>query len=155
MSRGARLNPLEKVLAVLVAVMSLLMLAQVISRYVFGKPFSFTEEAARLVFVWAVFLGAVEAFRRGAHVGIDLLFKLFPEKLQRWVSRFNAVVVAGVLILLIVSGIRVVKATSHVDLITIPLPASAVYFAVPFSALVMLLFILWTLASSMRKKNKK
>jgi len=135
--------------------MSLLMLAQVISRYVFGKPFSFTEEAARLVFVWAVFLGAVEAFRRGAHVGIDLLFKLFPEKLQRWVSRFNAVVVAGVLILLIVSGIRVVKATSHVDLITIPLPASAVYFAVPFSALVMLLFILWSLASSMRKKNKK
>jgi len=153
-SKSPKLNPLEKLLATLVAVMSVLMLAQVISRYVFNKPFSFTEEAARLVFVWVAFLGAAEAFRRGTHVGIDLLYSRFPEKWQRWVSGFNAVVVTGVLVMLIVSGIRVVKATSHVDLITIPLPASSVYFAVPFTALLMILFVIWKIASYM-KKNKK
>lgn len=53
-----RLNGLEIPLAVLAALMSVLMLAQVISRYVFDNPFIFTEEAARLVFMWLVFWGA-------------------------------------------------------------------------------------------------
>ena len=135
--------------------MSLLMLAQVISRYVFSKPLSFTEETARLVFVWVVFLGAAEALRRGTHVSINLLFKRFPKTVQRFVSSFNAIVVISVLIMLIISGIRVVRATSHVDLITIPLTASSVYFAVPFSALIMLLFVLWNIASHIKKRHKK
>ena len=155
MPNERRLNHMEKVLAILVTVMLVLMIAQVISRYVFGKPFSFTEEAARLVFVWVVFLGAAEAFRRKTTISIDVLFKILPGKVQKAIEGLNSVVIAGVLAMLILSGIKVVGATSHVDLITVPLPAGCVYLAVPVACAIMLIYSFRNLVNWIKRKKKE
>jgi TRAP-type transport system small permease protein len=154
-SNERSMNYMEKVLAVLVTVMLVLMIVQVISRYIFGKPLSFTEEAARLVFIWVVFLGAAEAFRRKTTISIDVLFKILPRKVQKAIEGLNSVVIAGVLAMLILSGIKVVKATSHVDLITVPLPASFVYLAVPVACAIMLIYAFWNLVGWVKRKKKE
>ena len=51
---------------------------QVISRYVFSSPSSWTEEVARFILIWVSMLGAAYAFRTRAHLGLDLL----PKKLM-------------------------------------------------------------------------
>ena len=53
--------------------MAVLMSIQVIGRFVFQHPPEWTEELARVAFVYATFLGGALAVSRGAHLGIDIL----------------------------------------------------------------------------------
>lgn len=143
MSTPPELTLSEKILATLLGIMGLLMLAQVIFRYLLNIPLSFSEEAARLIFVWTVFLGAAEAFRRKAHVGIDVLVRAFPERLRRGVEGVVFIVIAATLVLLVISGIKVVKTTMHSSLVTLPLPTSSLYLVIPVVCSLMLLHALW------------
>ncbi|WP_017611838.1 TRAP transporter small permease [Nocardiopsis salina] len=58
--------------AVLVAMFGLLIL-QVITRYLFNTPLSWTEETARFLLVWLTFLGAGYLMSRRLHISVDLL----------------------------------------------------------------------------------
>jgi TRAP-type C4-dicarboxylate transport system permease small subunit len=48
---------------------------QVLARFVFSQPTTFTEEAMRRLLIWMVMLGIVVAFRRGALVSVDLTLR--------------------------------------------------------------------------------
>ncbi|MFO1184872.1 MAG: TRAP transporter small permease subunit [Bauldia sp.] len=56
---------IERIAAALVAVMVLAVLFQVVARYAFASPPSWTQELARYAMIWGGSLGAVAAFRRG------------------------------------------------------------------------------------------
>lgn len=58
-------------------------MAQVVSRYVFNAPLSWSEELSRFLFVWLSFLAAWLAWRRREHIGLQLL----PEPALRWLRR--------------------------------------------------------------------
>jgi len=45
----------------------------IVSRYVFGSPFSWTEELATFLFIWLSFLGAGVAAARRKHVLVDYI----------------------------------------------------------------------------------
>lgn len=151
MSSQPKLTLTEKILATLVGVMGLLMLAQVVSRYAFNRPLSFSEEAARLLFVWTVFLGATEAFRRKAHVGIDILVRAVPGCYRTIIERVVFGLTVATLVMLLISGVNVVRVTSRSGLTTLPLPASSLYLAVPTACSLMLLHVGWTAARHFRK----
>lgn len=55
---------------------------QVLSRFVLSSPSSFTEELARFQLIWIGILGAAYAFRRGAHLGLDLFTSNLPLPLK-------------------------------------------------------------------------
>jgi len=59
----------------LLAVISLLGLWQVVTRFVLSQPSSWTEEVMRRLLIWCVMLGVVAAFRRGALVSVDLMLR--------------------------------------------------------------------------------
>ena len=52
----------------LVVVEMAILFAGVISRYVFHKPFTWTDELASILFLWLAMLGAVLAYRRTEHM---------------------------------------------------------------------------------------
>jgi TRAP-type transport system small permease protein len=82
MSRG--LNRLaEGVMAVLLAVMTLLAGAQIVGRFVFGYSIFWSDELARFLLVWVSFLGLTIGVRRGAHPGIDSLVRALPPRGSR------------------------------------------------------------------------
>ncbi|MDI3533399.1 MAG: TRAP-type transport system small permease protein [Synergistaceae bacterium] len=54
----------------LFTIMSAVTLIQVLFRYVFKLPLSWTEELARFLFVWVVFLGSAVSVKELAHVGV-------------------------------------------------------------------------------------
>ena len=68
---------LKNALIVLMVAMVAAVSWQVISRYVFASPSSWTEEVARFLLIWIGVLGAAYAFRTGVHLGLDIL----PKKL--------------------------------------------------------------------------
>lgn len=64
---------LEQVVAVgLLAAILLAMGSQVIARYVFGSPLSWSEEVARLAMIWLTFIAASFVAAKREHIAVDL-----------------------------------------------------------------------------------
>ena len=78
----------EKLMALALSLIVLLIFSNVVGRYVFGTSFAGAEELSRLLFVWLVFLGAILALRRRAHLGVELV----QARLPRWARKSCAVI---------------------------------------------------------------
>src|SRR5205807_8398956 len=82
----------EVPVALLTALEVLILLAGVISRYVFHRPFTWSDELASILFLWLAMLGAVVAFRRGEHMRMSTLV---ARAAPTWLVFFDAFAVAG------------------------------------------------------------
>ncbi len=77
------LDRTEEYLAVaLTTLLGMLLTAQIVLRYVFEMGFAWTEEIARVMFIWVIFLGAVVGMRRHLHFRVTAGLKLFPSQLR-------------------------------------------------------------------------
>lgn len=83
----------EVVGCVFMVVFVALAFLNVILRYLFGYIMSWAEEAILILFVWSVFLGTATAFRYDRHIAIDVLFNLFPKKMQKALHYFIDILV--------------------------------------------------------------
>ncbi len=75
------------IVSLAVFVLVAVVLAQVISRYVFNNPFDWTEEMARLLFVWIILLGTFLALKTKSHVAVEtLLHRFFRPEARSYIS---------------------------------------------------------------------
>ncbi len=74
-------------------------LYQIITRFVLETPAEWTEVLIRFSLIWMVFLGIPMAFRIGAMVSVDVLYRWSPPALRRVL---DVVVCAAALILVLV-----------------------------------------------------
>ena len=78
------IEKLEKfVLAITVPVMTVVMVYQVILRYVFSSSNSWSEELTRYLFIFNVMIAAAIAVRRNSHLQIDILINLLSPKMKK------------------------------------------------------------------------
>lgn len=63
------------------AVMSLLVFANVILRFAFNSGLPFSVEVSRLAFIWVVFIGSIVALKDGSHLAVDAIVKRLPRTL--------------------------------------------------------------------------
>ena len=124
---------------VLLAGIFVIMVLQVTCRYVLGSPLVWSEELARYLYIWTCYLGAPIALRRGNHIAITLFVDRLSAKLARGIAVFWHVVAFLFLVELAIQG-AILAALSHTLIaITIPIPWSLIYLAVPVSAILMML----------------
>ena len=60
-----------------------LLLANVMARYVFNRPLVWGDELASILFVWLCVLGAVLAMRRNEHMRLTALISRAPPQRPR------------------------------------------------------------------------
>lgn len=72
----------EALVLVIFVVMVVVGGMQVFNRYVLNKSLSWSEEFQKFTHVWLVYLAIPIGYRRGSHIGMDVIRRLFPEKLQ-------------------------------------------------------------------------
>ena len=72
----------EIVGGVFLTITTLVVILNVILRYFFNTGFFWVEEVATTAFVWSVFIGCAAAYKRGMHIGIDVLTSLLPDAVQ-------------------------------------------------------------------------
>jgi TRAP-type C4-dicarboxylate transport system permease small subunit len=70
------------IVIVLMGIMTVLVSAQIISRYVFNFPLGWTEEMARFSFVWVSFLGASALMQVREHINVTVFVDAFPPRLR-------------------------------------------------------------------------
>ncbi|HEY2817484.1 MAG TPA: TRAP transporter small permease [Casimicrobiaceae bacterium] len=59
---------------------------QVFNRFVLGLPLSWSEEFQKFGHIWLVMLAIPVGYRRGAHLGMDMVLHLLPQMAQRGVA---------------------------------------------------------------------
>jgi len=128
----------EGLIGLVLITMLTTILAQVFARYVADYPLSWTEELARYLFVWLVFLGASQAMRRGEHIAVGLIIDALPSGARRVVSLVIQLMIAAFLAVMIVQGFRVVTTVAPLPSIALKVSMAAVYLAVPVAGIAML-----------------
>ncbi len=79
--------------AILVALEMVVLLAGVVSRYVFNAPLTWSDELASILFLWLAMLGAVIALRRGEHMRLTTLVNRLSPNARAWVNLFARLIV--------------------------------------------------------------
>lgn len=125
---------------ILVALVSSTFLG-VFSRYLFNAPFNWLEEMQQAAMVWIAFLVAGAAFRRGSHVAIEIVVDSLPEKAQKVVEVFIAVVVYAVLIFFLRSSLKFLQVFLKTGRTTpmLRIPMVYIYGIAPVSAVLMMI----------------
>lgn len=72
----------EIISSVLFFVTLVLVIVNVITRYVLKTGIPWAEEFATGCFLWTAFIGSAACYKRRQHVGVDILVNKFPVKLQ-------------------------------------------------------------------------
>ena len=69
---------------VIFLILTVLLTIQVVSRYVFHHSFTWTEEAAVVMFVWLIYLGVAAAITKRKHLRIDALITVLPFRTKKF-----------------------------------------------------------------------
>jgi TRAP-type C4-dicarboxylate transport system permease small subunit len=67
----------------MLVIASCLGLFQIITRFILEQPAEWTEVLIRFSLIWMVFMGIPTAFRQGAMVSVDVLYRWSPPRLKR------------------------------------------------------------------------
>jgi TRAP-type transport system small permease protein len=72
----------------------------------FDHPLIWSVDLAQLLFLWVSFIGANQALRNRAHIGMDLLVRPLPLGLRRVIEIALALVTLAFLLIMVVMGYR-------------------------------------------------
>lgn len=132
---------LRGLLALLLGALTVCVFLQVLVRFVFKHPLPWTEEVARLAFVYSIFVGATLAVREKDHISVDFLLVVLPPGLRRAVRLVGTVLVAVFLGAMTWQGILFVQATGVQMTPVLQLPFRYLYVVIPASGALMLLYL--------------
>jgi len=147
------LNHLEEYVGVIFLIFtSLLVFVQVVLRYVFNYSLSWSEEVARYLIVWFIFIGSSIAVREKAHATMDALVTYLPEKGKRIFSLLTNLLCIVFCIVLIWSGSTMVSGVIEFGTVTpsTGMPMYIPYLAVPVGASLMLIRFIQLLIHNMK-----
>lgn len=94
----------DVLLAAAMAALSLILFVNVVFRYLFRSPFTWTEEVVVAIFSWVIFVGASACFRSHLHLRIDVLIRYLPQALAQIAALITVAVMFALLGLMVWFG---------------------------------------------------
>ncbi|MCU0590209.1 MAG: TRAP transporter small permease [Desulfobacterales bacterium] len=121
------------------AVMSVVVMLQIIFRFVIYIPLPWSEELARYLMIWTGMVGSFVALREGRHIGVTLVVNRLPPRTAAGVAVF--VQVLTILFLLILAKQGLALALINLDQLSpaMRIPMFFPYLAVPVGAALMII----------------
>jgi TRAP-type C4-dicarboxylate transport system permease small subunit len=110
---------------------------QVFTRYVLNMPFTWTEEVARMLFTWIVFLGAALIVKRSSHISIDIVVKALPPGPRRWLRVVSHLITLVIVVTLAVKGVQLLQITGASASPALNIPWVYIYAAFPLGMALM------------------
>ncbi len=138
---------IEAACAAIILTIVLVVFGSSVFRYILVKPLGWAEEVARLGLVWVTFLGAYVAFRRGAHIEIDMVVSRLSVRARRRLGLVTNLLMALVIAVLVREGIRYARTFFDDPSPYLRFPIGIQYLALPAGGL------LWLLALFVRSRG--
>jgi C4-dicarboxylate transporter, DctQ subunit len=76
----------EFLCSILLSVLMIILMVQVIFRYVLMESFSWNEELARFIFIWAVYLAVSLGAKHNEHIRVTVFNRVLPPQYQKVVG---------------------------------------------------------------------
>lgn len=86
-----------------VFILMIMVLVEVVTRYVMNSPLSIADELGGYMLVGITFLGLAYTWKERGHVSVELVTNLLPPKVARWV-RFFTLIMAAVFCYPLIAG---------------------------------------------------
>jgi TRAP-type C4-dicarboxylate transport system permease small subunit len=124
---------LEYLSMAIVVIMAILVIAQVVLRYVFNDPLTWSEELARFSFIYLAFIGIGAAYGRRRHMFVDALIIKLPPRLRRITEVSVAGLATAFLVAVIGITIRTILELYRMEITTpaLELPMAYIYLVIP------------------------
>jgi tripartite ATP-independent transporter DctM subunit len=135
----------EVSVGLLTALEVLILLAGVISRYMFRNPLVWSDELASILFLWLAMLGAVVAFRRGEHMRMSTLVARAPPRWRVFFEAFAVALAIAFLALILHSSIEYALDEAAITTPALEIPNIWRASAIPIGCALMLIFALFRL----------
>ena len=136
---------LERCLVIIMAVLTLDVLWQVVSRYALSSPSSWTEELARFLLIWVSLLGAAYLTGQQGHIAIDVLPRRLSGRRRRRLGQLiQSIIFLFGLCVLVAGGTNLVSVTLTLGQSSpaLNIPLGYVYLVLPLSGLLMTFYSL-------------
>lgn len=119
---------------------------QVVSRQVLNAPATWTEEAARMMFVWLGLFAAALVFGERGHIAVEFLARKFTTGRQRLLAVLvQAVVLVFAVLILLWGGSMVMLNAWNQNLSALPFTLGQMYLALPVAGVLIAFYALYDL----------
>lgn len=119
---------------------SLLLLANVIMRYVFSNSIYWAEELVRYLLVWIIFLGSSQVAKHEGHIAVDILHRFVPQRGKMFLDHLvNVVAILFCLVLVYYSYHQTMRVYGSQQISpALEIPMWLAYLSVPLGSALML-----------------
>jgi TRAP-type C4-dicarboxylate transport system permease small subunit len=121
-------------LILMLAVMSVIIFANVVLRYTTNVSIEWAEEVARHLMIWLTFIGCGPVLRYGGHIAVENLQDSVPRPLAIAIRAFIAVLLAGLFVFLTWFGIEYMDRTQYQQTPATQISFAYIYAALPIGA---------------------
>jgi len=146
---------LKIICAGLAAALTLVIMLQVIYRFILRAPLVWSEEMALFLFQWSVFMGAALAVRQRGHFGLDIFIRRLPSAIVKTLDKFGQVIVFCLASGLVVWGYQISQMTMLQEYPTLQFPVGYCYFGIPVSGAFMAIFAVINEIEDWQRKKEK
>jgi len=123
-------------------VMLVIIFFQVVTRYLFGHSFEWSEEIARFLFVWVVFLGSALIMGESGHLAVRMLPEHFKDRTFGFVLEiFINFCSYAFILMLIIQGSKMTSTMTFQTAPALGISMSWIYAIIPASGILMLLYL--------------
>jgi TRAP-type C4-dicarboxylate transport system permease small subunit len=144
----------ERVVFSLFVVLVAVVFYQVLARYAFNSPPSWTDELARYCQVWIILLTSSICIRKGSHLAVDYLSHRFSQRTNLIIDVFNHLLMVLYICVVLVFGWKLMIAGRYQLSPALQINMLFVYIIFPLSGILMLLEAIIKTATLFNQKSK-
>ena len=146
---------LDRITLLLLTVLPLVVGGQIFSRYVLNHSLFWSEELARYLFIWLVFLSAAMVLRQDRHIQVSVFVDMLPASMKRAIIILGDLLMLGFVLVVFVESIRLAGMVWTVLTAAMEIPWTLVYLGILLGMGVMLLALLGSLWARLRGRREE
>lgn len=151
---GKIVNVLTLFTCLLMILLTVVVIFEIMSRYLFNLPITFTDELTGIFFPWIVFLTAIDVTNRDEHIAITV----FSDKLTGGARKVNQLMIKAIMLMfslfMVKSSYLLCQETANISLPVLRFITKAeVYSGIVFSFSFISLLLLLQMVKILRNKS--
>lgn len=134
----------------LMAIMTIIVITNVILRYVFSISFVWAEELITFLFLGTTYFGVALGVRSNEHIRIDFLLDKLGSKYRRVMNIFNSLIIVVVQVVVFRSSIVWIQTVGNVLSPGIRIPIKCIYILMPMSCIFVCFYVLLSITTDVK-----
>lgn len=147
----------EYLLIILFPLMTIIVFASTMTRYLKLGSMPWSEELARYIMVWMAYIGASLGVKRNAHLGVEVVVNLLPENIKKYAGILRVGIILLFNILVIKFSYKIIMHQINIEQTSpaMAIPIWVAYLAVPVGAFMMCIRAIQVVVNEKKKISDK